>query len=460
MSTVELARWATTIRYETLPQDVIAKAKDVIFDCLGASVFTGAKKPWGKVTAEFAELNGGGQAESTIISTGRKTLASQAALANGTMAEGFELGDFDCNTATRPQPMIVPAVLALAEARKRNGRAVLESVVAGYDVNFRVGLGINPAQRGKAIMTKGFYSGSMIGTFGAAAGAGRMIGLDPQHMTWALGIASALTGGFLQGHEEGAWTRRLTAGMASARGVTAALMAERGFVGPEKGLEGEAGFYKVMADNQYSMDELVGHLGSPYKILQTWLKAYPMNGTLHAPVEALLNIMRAQGLTGADIEKIDAAWYQYFKLLGKKHVDTIVAAQASLPYALAAAAVAGRMGVEEFTEEMVRNPEVIAMIDRIDVVDAPELYQKVGRESVPGRVTVMTRDGRSFTEEVLYPKGHPRNLMSPRELRDKFDGLTEGALSRATGDRIHEMVMNLEQVEDVSAILQLCTAGA
>ena len=460
MSTRELASWVSGLTYGDLPAPVVRKAKEVIFDCLGASIFAGARTQWGKVAGEYAIANGGGQPEATVISMGRKSLAGPAALANGTMAEGFELGDFDPDTGTRPQPMTVPTALALTEARKRTGKTLIEAVVAGYEVNFRVGLGMNTTQRGRGFQDRGFYSGSVIGTFAAAAAGGKVLGLAPQEMTWALGIAGALTGGYFQGHEEGAWTRRLNAGMTTERGVQAALLAERGFVGPTMPLEGSFGFYHTFAQGECDLTELTKDLGKSYKIMDTWIKLYPMNGTLHAPIEALLFIMRENNLTHADMANITATWYQYKPFLGKKDVHKIVAAQASLPFGLAVTAVHGECTVNQFTDQTLLDPVVRGLLDRIDVADDPSLYERAGRRSVPGRVTVRTTGGQSFTKEVIYPKGNARNPMSDQELREKFALLTEGVLAQSARDRIHALVMDLENVSDISEIMSLCTASA
>src|SRR3990172_916841 len=230
MTTRKLADWACALQYDQLDAATIVKAKSVLFDCLGATLFTAGRKPWGKVISEYAAANGGCQPEARIIGSPHKTMASQAALANGTMAEGFELGDIHAATATRPFPMIVPPALALVEARRRPGKVLIEAIVAGYEVNTRIGMAILPSQRARPMLGRGLYLPSLIGTFGAAAAAGKALGLKPQEMTWALGIAGAFTGGYFQGHDEGAWTRRLNGGMTPSRGVTAALLAERGFV--------------------------------------------------------------------------------------------------------------------------------------------------------------------------------------------------------------------------------------
>jgi 2-methylcitrate dehydratase len=279
-------------------------------------------------------------------------------------------------------------------------------------------------------------------------------------MTWALGIGGALTGGYFQGHEEGAWTRRLNAGMTTERGVQAALLAERGFVGPVMPLEGSFGFYHTFSLGQCDLTALTKGLGESYKIMDTWIKLYPMNGTLHAPIEALLLIMRENGITHTDIEGITATWYQYKPFLGKKDVQKIVSAQASLPFGLAATAVHGECTVNQFTDQTLQDPAIRALIDRIEVADDPGLYERAGRRSVPGRVTVKTKSGASITKEVIYPKGNPRNPMTDQELRDKFAVLTADVLTQSTRDRIHQLVMDLENVADISQILGLCVASA
>src|SRR5690606_832112 len=177
---------------------------------------------------------------------------------------------------------------------------------------------------------------------GGAAAAGKAIGLPAREMPWTLGIAGALTGGYFQGHDEGAWTRRLNGGMAPARGVTAALLGERGFVGPERPLEGEYGFYRVFANGEYDRKVLVEGLGKAYRIEETWLKFYPMNSTLHSSAEALLSIMRANRLRHTDIAQSDASFLEYVPILSKKEVKAVVSAQFSMPYALAVAAVRGK----------------------------------------------------------------------------------------------------------------------
>jgi 2-methylcitrate dehydratase PrpD len=452
MVTRELAEWVAGLTFEDLPQAAVEEAGRVLADYLGECLFVGATKPWGRTIADFAAREGGGQPESTIIASGKKTLSARAALANGTMALGFEFADF--NGAGRPYPFAVTAPLALAESHYRSGRDLVLAIVIGYEVIGRVTKATMQPAKGPS----GFYVPALYGTFGAAAGAARVLGLSVDHTNYALGLAAAFTGGTFQGHEEGAWQRSLNGGMASERGVTAALLAQTGFRATELGLEGVQAFCNMYCNGHLDQAVLLDNLGESYEITRRWAKAYPMNLTLHAPVEALLKILRIHDLKHTDIQEIDAAWQKVEPFLAKHKVSTVVSAQASLPFALSVAAVKGKIGVDEFTDETVSDPVVQAMISRTVVHQDTELFNKV-KFSQPGRVTVRTKDGREFTEEVLYPKGNPRNPMTEDEFKGKFTNMAVRVLGEARSEELYVRARELERVGNVADMAALFSPG-
>jgi len=445
--TRELAEWVANLQYDDLPAVVVDEAGRAFADFLGECLFVGATKEWGQSIADFCARDGGGQPEATIIATGKRTLAARAALANGTMALGFEYADY--GAGSRPYPFAVTAPLAIAESRQRPGREFALAIVIGYEVMGRVFRAT--FERGRPIP---FYVPSVYGTFAAAAGSARLLGLSPQYTNYAIGLAAAFTGGTFQGHEEGAWQRSLNGGMASERGVTAALLAQTGFRATELGLEGVQGFARMYCDGRLDPSALLDDLGSSFIITDRWVKKYPMNTTLHAPVEALLHIMRTENLTYADIEQIDAAWQRVEPFLAKQKVSTVVAAQASLPFALAVAAVRGRVGVDEFTDETVADPVVQALIPRTVVHQDEELYAKA-KNSMPGRVTVRTKDGREYSHEVLYPKGSAGNPLTEDEFKAKFMDMAERVLGHDQADQLYEWARDLPRVGDVSDLAPL-----
>ena len=450
MVTWELAEWVAELQFDDLPDAVTDEAARSFTDFLGECLFVGATKPWGRSIADFCAREGGQQPEATIIASGVKTLSSRAALANGTMALGFEYADFAAGS--RAYPFAVTGPLALAETRHRPGKELALAIVIGYEVMSRV-------TRATLAQGSGFYVPALYGTFGSAAGGARILGLTPQYTNYALGLAAAFTGGTFQGHEEGAWQRSLNGGMASERGVTAALLAETGFRATELGLEGVQGFANMFCGGRLDTEALLGHLGSAYVITDRWVKGYPMNVTLHAPVEALLKIMRAHDLHYEQIEEIDAAWQKVEPFLAKRKVSTVVSAQASLPFALSVAAVRGKAGVDEFTDETVADPVIQGMIARTTIHQDTELFERV-KNSMPGRVTVRLRDGREFTDEVLYPKGNPGNPMTEAEFKAKFMDMAARVLGETQGEELYARARDLVNVDDVSDLAPLLSPRA
>src|SRR6185312_5880875 len=300
----------------------------------------------------------------------------------------------------------------------------------------------------------GFYVPALYGTFGAAAGAARVLGLSAHNTNYALGLAAAFTGGTFQGHEEGAWQRSLNGGMAGERAVTAAQLAERGFKATEMGLEGVQGFAAMYWDGHLDPGALLDDLGASFAISRRWVKPYPMNLTLHAPVEALLKILRDNDLDHTDIVEIDAAWQRVEPFLAKHKVSTVVSAQASLPFALAVASVHGRITVDQFTDETVADPVVQEMVTRTVVHQDEELFRQV-TNSMPGRVTVRTKDGRELTDEVLYPKGNPSNPLTEEEFEAKFMNMAARVLGRDQASELYGRARELECVADVAGVAPL-----
>ena len=444
--TQELAEWVAGTRFEDLPDAVVAEAGSALADFLGESLFVGATKPWGQSIAAFSAAYGGGQPEATIIATGDKTLASRAALANGTMALGFEYADF--GAGSRPYPFAVTGPLALAEAERRSGKDLIVAIVVGYEVMGRITRATLPPS------PPPFYVPALYGTLGSSVGCARVLGLSAERTTAALSLGAAFTGGTFQGHEEGSWQRSLNGGMASERGVTAAQLAQTGFKASTLGLEGVQGFSAMYCNGRLDPEMLLGGLGESFIITDRWVKAYPMNVTLHAPVEALLSIMAEHDLRHTDIAEIDSAWQKVEPFLAKHKVSTVVSAQASLPFALAVASVHRTITVDQFTDETVADADVQAMITKTTVHQDAELFQKV-KNSMPGRVTVRTTDGREFTAEVLYPKGNPGNRLSEDEFKAKFTNMADRVLGEKQSDELYQRARALAEEPDVSELAAL-----
>ena len=178
MSTRALAEFAAAIRFESLPPEVVAKAKTSIRDFLGVALYVSRNTPWGKTVAEFAIKQGFGASAATVIGFGKKTVPARAALANGTFGLGFEFEDFHPWAGMHPGSFVVPAALATAEVERASGKALISAVVAGHEVAPRVRMAANKTRDGEGLMVRGLYPQAIFGSFGAAASAGIILGLS------------------------------------------------------------------------------------------------------------------------------------------------------------------------------------------------------------------------------------------------------------------------------------------
>src|SRR5947199_2174111 len=271
--TVQLAEYAAALRYNDLPDAVVACAKDAIIDTVAACI-CGSALPWSRIVIDYAERTGPGGA-SRILGRGSAVQAPAAALANGALAHAFELDSLTRPGAgAHPGATVLPPALAVAQqpGRKASGRDLIAAFVAGNEVMIRIG-----RATGHTNEARGFHAPGTTGPFGAAVACGHLLGLDADQMGNVIGVAGSLAGGLLEfAKGDGGMVKRLHLGRASEAGVLAASLAAAGFTGPRTVLEGEFGFLKVFC-TAYDTAELTKGLGEAYVTLSTVLKRYPVH---------------------------------------------------------------------------------------------------------------------------------------------------------------------------------------
>src|SRR3989338_2836557 len=240
-ATKKLARYAVNLRYSQIPPEVISRAKACILDTLAVALY-GSTKPWSRSVIAFVR-GLGLRGRCTVLGERWPAQAPQAVLANGTMAHAFELDNVrQPGAGVHPGATAFLPSLAIAEEKRADGKALLTAFVAGCEVMSRIGVAA-----GNSLEKRGFHAPGLTGTFGSAVAAARLLGLSERQMVNALGIAGSYSGGLLEFSrcQEGAMVKRLHLGKAAEGGVTAALLAQRGFAGPESVLEGKFGFLKT-----------------------------------------------------------------------------------------------------------------------------------------------------------------------------------------------------------------------
>ena len=350
-----LARFASDLRYETIPADVVEHAKLTILDLLGCALF-GSTLPWSQTLTDIT-LEEGGAGPATIWGTGSSTTPGQAALANGAAGHAFEIDDLHMTGLFHPGAVTVPAVLALAEWRRdRSGRDLLAAFVAGVEVGARSGQAL-----GQPHFLAGYHPQGTVGTFAAAAAAGRILDLDSGQMEHNLGIAASQAAG-LMGAQEGAMVKRFHSGRAAQSGVLSARLAQRGYTGTEDVFDVEfGGVLSTLGGDTVNPEALTSGLGERWETSQVEYKAHAACAAIHTALDAAAEI-RAEGNLGPDdVEHITAhtTTHTLVHCGWPYRPSGMTAAQMNLQFGLAAAFVEGGAGVRQYTEEKVADPRLV-----------------------------------------------------------------------------------------------------
>jgi 2-methylcitrate dehydratase PrpD len=428
--TVELAEYAAGLRYEDLPAEVIAGAKDCIIDTVAACI-CGSRLPWSRIVIDYAERTGPG-GTSRILGRGSAVQAPAAALANGALAHAFELDALTRPGAgAHPGATVLPPALAVAQQAGVNatGRALIAAFVAGNEVMIRIG-----RATGHTNEARGFHAPGNTGPFGAAVACGHLLGLDAGRMANALGLAGSLAGGLLEfAKGDGGMVKRLHLGRASEAGVLAASLADAGFTGPRTVIEGEFGFLRVFC-TEFDTAELTKGLGRDYVTLSTVLKRYPVHATAHAAVRAVRDLQAEHRFAGGDVERVTVTGNR--RMIERHAISEpadLMLAQYSIPFCVALALHREARDPESYDESALADPDIRALTRRVRVV--PE--EGGGHGPMGSTVTVTLADGRHLERHV------DSGLLERGELADKFARLTRAAL----GERAPALFERLQRLE-------------
>ncbi len=432
-----------------LAASVRAEVRRRLLDTFAAGLASIGTAEVAAACAAVRALDGEARADKGAVLWGQCAAATPplAAMANGTAAHARELDDFDGCGHTGA--VVVPAVCAVAERVGADGRTVIAAVAAGYDVAGRM---LDAAGGYRPHNGRGWHSTATCGTFGAAAGAARALGLDATRFAHALGIAGTYVGGTWAFMADGAMTKRLHPGKAAETGVTAAFLAQAGMTGPAQVLEAAwGGFFPTYCGDTARPARLLERLGEHNAIAATGIKPYACCRASHSSIDVLLALMQQHGLQPAQIERIVVHCPEHTaRLVGGHEVDSVLDAQMSLPYALAVTACGGLADLPQFDPPRTPEPEVRRLMAATRLVaDRP------ATDMEGPRVEVHLVDGRVLQGQVAYAKGHPTNPMSDAEVHAKAESLIVPVLGRTRFDQIVQAIHDLDTLPDIRQLTAL-----
>jgi 2-methylcitrate dehydratase PrpD len=445
----------TDTKYEDLPSDVVAATKKEILDLLGVAL-GGATQPGATHVCELMK-EWGGKEESSIIGSTQKLPAPSAAQVNATMAHALDFDDVHEAAVMHPGIAAIPVAMAVAEAQGNlSGKELITSTALGVDMMCRLALATTP---GRSPIELGWHLTSVFGFLGAAAVAARVMRLDEEKIVNAMGIGYHQCGGNGQCVKDGALTKRLGPGFALKGGITAAYLAKAGVTGAKNCLEGEWGLYKLYMHGDYSSEILTAALGKRYEGVNIVIKPYPCCRGIHPAIDAGLALVSEKNIRREDIKEIILSVTDaHLKLLcqpleAKRTPRSPVDAQFSIPWGVASAIVGGHVGLGDFTENAIKNRDVLEVTQKMRV-EVDNTLHKPGPE--PTRVKVMTNDGKTFTKVVENPLGSLERPMSFDDCARKFRDCAKN-LDVKKIDRIIQLIGELERLDDIREIIRLLT---
>lgn len=429
-----------------LPPAVKTKAKQHILDTIAVAV-AGARTPVARKVRRGSELD---QSHGCCTVWGTDTSsvsASAAAVCNGTSAHARELDDG--GAGGHPGSVVVPAVFAAGEAADADGISTLVAVVAGYDVGGRVLAGVGGYL---AHTSAGWHSTGTCGTFSAAAGAAKILGLDDEVFRDALGIAGTYTGGTWAFHQDGAATKRFHPGRAAETGVKAALLANAGLTGPAYVLESEWGGFLQSYGPKSLPDAVISDLGIKFAILGASIKPYACCAAIHSALDTIFRLKAQERFEPDDVSNVlvHVSTETSRMVGGTRGVHSILDAQFSLPYSIAVALESGRADLSQYDPLRLDNPRVRILMDRVRIVE--DLPPSAGETA---ELEVSITGGTTLRGTTKHVTGSPTNPLPDRTFDVKMRSLLEPVLGQTRTSELIAAVESLDRLDRIRTLTSL-----
>jgi 2-methylcitrate dehydratase PrpD len=437
-----------------LPQAVLEKTRHHVLDTLAAMVSGSRLLPGRKAIAYVKTL--GGVKEACVIGTRLVTTAQHAALANGMLGHADETDDSHAPSLTHPGCAVVPAALAMAEREGRNGSAFLRAVALGYDFGSRLTLALGSYDFRDA----GHSTHSFGPMFGAAAAAGALAGVDADRARWLLSYTAQQCSGIScwmrdEEHIEKAFD---FGGMPARNGVAAAAMVASGFTGVDDVFSGERNFFVAYDETRRigrppEPQRLADGLGSTYEIMNTNIKRWSVGSPIQAPLDSLLDLIRAHGIRADDVERLTVRVSRQ----GANTTDNRAMPDICMQHLCAVMLLDGIVTfASAHDEKRMKHPKVVALRSRIELVGDDELTRAL--PSRQGIVELKLRDGRSLRHHTRAVRGTAQNPMTRAEVDEKAFHLVAPILGRARARRLCDTVWSLERVSNMRNLRPLLRA--
>jgi 2-methylcitrate dehydratase PrpD len=454
----QLAERVTALRHEDFPPEATAWGKVAVLDTLGV-MLAGSIEEAPHIVEDVLELQSG-DGPCLVFGASRRVRPLDAALVNGTSAHALDYDNTAKNLGGHVSAVILPALLAAAEAHGAGGRDLLLAHAAGYEVGAAIGRCVNPHHT-----EKGWHPTATVGVFAVTAACAKLLKLTAGETETALALATSLAAGTKANF--GTMTKPLHAGLCARNGLLAVLLARKGFTANPGAFEHKQGYFNVFngPGNYDAAQALAGwgdweivSPGASYKI-------YPCCYSTHAAVEATLNLVRRHGPFDARaVARIDS-WTPERGLAhtDRPDPDSALAAKFSVQYCVARALLHGKVVLDHFEGDTYREPVVRELLPRVHA--APYAGKPFDADDpFDAEVKITLKDGRAFSEKVDRPLGRTSdNPIAPEHMKAKFEDCATRVLSPKAAAAVVRAIDGFEKsasVRELTVLLDPAGAGA
>jgi 2-methylcitrate dehydratase PrpD len=433
-----LARQVVATRWDEIPREVRHQAKRSLINFLAVTLAGCRSRPIEIALRSLSALSNAGQA--TLIGRSERMDALGAAFLNAASANVDDFCDTHVATVIHPTAPVAAALLAYAELRPVSGAEFLLALILGDEVQARIGLAISPSH-----YERGWHITSTCGVFGAAAASGKIAALDERQMVWAFGLAATQSAGLCECL--GTPAKSVSVGNAARNGLWSALLAAEGFEGPGEPLAGAQGFYHALSEKP-DLSRITSRWGESWEIMAVSYKPYPCGFVIHPVLDCVLGWRRDN--PEAEIARVVVRGHPLLSVRADRpNVSTGREAQVSVQHAVAAALVTGEAGLKQFTDACVRDPTVLAMRSKVEVL-RDETFS-----TISAAVEITTAGGRTYKLAQTAARGSDVNPLSDQELEDKLRIAAAGWDSRYDASRLIDAVWGIDGFSDVSRLMPL-----
>ncbi len=446
--TQKFAAFIAGTNYDDLPKQVVDLAKERIMDTAGAAIAGGANWEYASQLREACKKLGSGSCG--VIGGEKCYPAAHAAMINATYAHSVELDDGHKNAGCHAGAVVVPTAITMAQALGRSGKELIAAVAIGYEVTYRIASHVNPAQ-----INKGFHPSSSCGAYGAAAVAGKLMGLNEEQLANALGQAGMLASGTMEATKSGQRAKCVQVGNAAYNGILAAYLAETGMEGCLTALEGPNGLFATQSEN-VDVEDVCRDLGKDYTIGDTYNKMYPSCRHAQPGIEAALDLGVEHKIDPNDVAAIRIGTHKVaYELTGIiKEPKNSGEAKFSLAYGSAVALREHGFGVANLMEKSYTDPETLELADKVTCEIDPDV-QAAFPQKRGAKVRIELKNGTAYEKELYDLKGSPSNPVSTEELERKFMSNARAAMPEARARQLLEQLRDVETLSSVDGLTSL-----